>query len=225
MLEEPGPGAEVRADAASIRRVLAGDAEAYADIVRRWQRPLYELAYRFSGEAGTAEEMAQEALLKAYRALPHWRGEGAFSTWLFAIATNSYRSWLRRKRPATLPIEAAEEAAAPSDGDPAERREREAWVRRAVDELPVHYREAIHLFYFHEMDLAAAAASLGVPEGTLKSQLHRARQLLERRLAPLVGAGTSGPSTNRDKANRSPASWDETNGEKPSGVKERICAT
>ncbi len=72
--------------------------------------------------------------------------------------------------------------------EPAERHERQRWVRRAVAELPAHYRDAVHLFYFHEMDLAAAAASLGVPQGTLKSQLHRARHLLERRLAPLLGA-------------------------------------
>ena len=176
------------ADACDVARVLAGDPEAFAGIVRRWQGPLYQLAYRFSDETGAAEEMAQDAFLKAYRALAHWRGDATFSTWLFAIATNSYRSWLRREKPKSLPIEAAEGERQAPLADPAERRERERWVRRAVDELPVHYREAVHLFYFHEMDLAAAAASLGVPEGTLKSQLHRARHLLERRLAPLLGA-------------------------------------
>jgi len=183
---DEGTGPE--ADARDVARVLAGDPEAFAGIVRRWQGPLYQLAYRFSDETGAAEEMAQDAFLKAYRALAHWRGDAAFSTWLFAIATNSYRSWLRREKPKSLPIEAAEGERQPPAADPAERRERERWVRRAVDELPVHYREAVHLFYFHEMDLAAAAASLGVPEGTLKSQLHRARHLLERRLAPLLGA-------------------------------------
>ncbi|HEV7672140.1 MAG TPA: sigma-70 family RNA polymerase sigma factor [Thermoanaerobaculia bacterium] len=183
---EEGTGAN--ADARDVARVLAGDPEAFAGIVRRWQGPLYQLAYRFSGEAGAAEEMAQDAFLKAYRALGHWRGDSAFSTWLFAIATNSCRSWLRRLRPPSLPIEAADGQIMAAAADPAERRERERWVRCAVDELPAHYREAVHLFYFHEMDLAAAAASLGVPEGTLKSQLHRARHLLERRLAPLLGA-------------------------------------
>lgn len=186
---EEGTGAVP--DARDVARVLAGDAEAFAGIVRRWQGPLYQLAFRFSDEAGAAEEMVQDAFLKAYRALAHWRGDAAFSTWLFAIATNSYRSWLRRQKPKSLPIEAAEGATEPSAADPAERNERRRWVRRAVDELPVHYREAVHLFYFHEMDLAAAAASLGVPEGTLKSQLHRARHLLERRLAPLFGAAAT----------------------------------
>lgn len=196
---EEGTGAVSPAlDARDAARVLAGDAEAFAGIVRRWQGPLYQLAYRFSDEAGAAEEMTQDAFLKAYRALGHWRGDAAFSTWLFAIATNSYRSWLRRQKPKSLPIEAADGATEPAAADPAERSERELWVRRAVNELPVHYREAVHLFYFHEMDLAAAAASLGVPEGTLKSQLHRARHLLERRLAPLLGAA---------------------------GMKERVCPT
>ena len=110
-------------DARDVARVLAGDPEAFAGIVRRWQGPLYQLAYRFSDETGAAEEMAQDAFLKAYRALAHWRGDAAFSTWLFAIATNSYRSWLRREKPKSLPIEAAEGERQAPLADPVERRE------------------------------------------------------------------------------------------------------
>ncbi len=176
------------ADASDVARVLSGDREGFAGIVRRWQGPLYQLAYRYSGEAGAAEEMVQDAFLKVYRALGAWRGDAAFSTWLFAIATNNYRSWLRRVRPPSLPLEAAEGHSIAASADPAERAERERWVRRAVDDLPAHYRDAVHLFYFHDMDLAATAATLGIPQGTLKSQLHRARHQLERRLAPLLGA-------------------------------------
>ncbi len=80
------------ADRADVAQVRAGDVEAFAAIVRRWQTPLINLAYRFCGDRGRAEEMAQEAFLRAYRGLDGFRGDAAFSTWLFALATNLYRS-------------------------------------------------------------------------------------------------------------------------------------
>src|ERR1700754_4343428 len=84
------------ADRADVARVQAGDVEAFAAIVRRWQTPLINLAYRFSRDRGRAEEMAQEAFLRAYRGLASWRRDSAFSTWLFALAINLYRSELRK---------------------------------------------------------------------------------------------------------------------------------
>jgi RNA polymerase sigma-70 factor (ECF subfamily) len=83
-------------DQADVERVLAGDISAFEGIVRRWQGPLINLAYRFCRDRGRAEEMAQEAFLRAYRALAQWRKDAVFSTWLFALATNLYRSELRR---------------------------------------------------------------------------------------------------------------------------------
>ena len=83
-------------DQADVERVLAGDISAFEGIVRRWQGPLVNLAYRFCHDRGRAEEMAQEAFLRAYRALAQWRKDAVFSTWLFALATNLYRSELRR---------------------------------------------------------------------------------------------------------------------------------
>src|ERR1039457_1424923 len=83
-------------DQAAVARVLAGDISAFEGIVRRWQGPLINLAYRFCRDRGRAEEMAQEVFLRAYRALAQWRTDAIFSTWLFALATNLYRSELRR---------------------------------------------------------------------------------------------------------------------------------
>ena len=83
-------------DQADVERVLAGDISAFEGIVRRWQGPLINLAYRFCRDRGRAEEMAQEAFLRAFRALGQWRKDAVFSTWLFALATNLYRSELRR---------------------------------------------------------------------------------------------------------------------------------
>ncbi len=83
-------------DQADVEKVLAGDVSAFEGIVSRWQGPLINLAYRFCHDRGRAEEMAQEAFLRAYRALSQWRRDAVLSTWLFALATNLYRSELRR---------------------------------------------------------------------------------------------------------------------------------
>lgn len=167
-------------DRADVDRVLAGDTSAFSGIVRRWQRPLVNLAYRFCRDRGRAEDMAQEVFLRAFRHLGQWRRDAAFSTWLFALATNLYRSEVRRIPPAGVSLELVAEPRstdeAPGDAD------RERAIRLAVDTLPPKYREALILFYFQEMDVAAAAASLGVPEGTLKARLSRARDLLRRKL-------------------------------------------
>src|SRR6185295_11809901 len=82
-------------DDADVARVVGGDLEAFEGIVRRWQRRLVGLAWRFCRDRAAAEDMAQEAFLKAFRSLRAYRGESAFSTWLTAIALNTYRSRLR----------------------------------------------------------------------------------------------------------------------------------
>lgn len=86
----------------AVDRVLAGDAAAFASIVERWQGPLVNLAYRFCRDRSRAEDMAQEAFLRAFRGLPKWRREAAFSTWLFALATNVFRSEIRQNPPVLL---------------------------------------------------------------------------------------------------------------------------
>lgn len=174
-------------DQADVQKVLAGDIDAFENIVRRWQGPLVNLAYRFCRDRGRAEEMAQEAFMRAYRALGAWRGDAAFSTWLFAVATNLYRSEIRRFPPRSISID---EVAEPVDlriEDPLRLAEdRDRAVRRAVFTLPPKYREALTLFYFHGMDVAAAAQSLGLPEGTVKARLSRGRELLRNKLPQLM---------------------------------------
>ncbi|HMJ63593.1 MAG TPA: sigma-70 family RNA polymerase sigma factor, partial [Bryobacteraceae bacterium] len=158
------------ADRADVARVRGGDVEGFAGIVRRWQTPLINLAYRFCGDRGRAEEMAQEAFLRAYRGLDSYRGDAAFSTWLFALATNLYRSELRRIPQRTVSLDEAPEPSDPASIIEAhELRDRDLAVRRAVLALPPKYREAMLLFYFHEMDIPAAAQSLGLPVGTVKA--------------------------------------------------------
>ena len=148
-------------DQADVERVLAGDISAFEGIVRRWQGPLINLAYRFFRDRGRAEEMAQEAFLRAYRALGQWRKDAVFSTWLFALATNLYRSELRRIPARTVPLE---DIAEPVD------------ARASDGGLEDHDRD---------LDVATAARSLGLPEGTLKARLSRGREMLRGKLPQL----------------------------------------
>lgn len=169
-------------DEADVIRVLAGDDAAFEGIVRRWQGPLVNLAYRFCRDRARAEDMAQEAFLRAYRGLKKWRREGAFSTWLFALATNHYRSELRRI-PATVALEDVAEPLDPKAmGDGLERQDEGRAVRRAVATLPPKYRDVLILYYFQEMDVPATARSLGLPEGTVKARLFRGREMLREKL-------------------------------------------
>src|SRR5512143_2833295 len=153
-------------DEAAVERVLGGDVSAFESIVRRWQRPLVSLAYRFCNDRARAEDMAQEAFLRAYRSLATWRRESVFSTWLFALATNVYRTELRRTPTGMLyGLELREPMSAGSDHAALEDEDRVRTLRRAVLALPAKYRDAIILFYFHDMDISAAARTLGIPEG------------------------------------------------------------
>lgn len=172
-------------DQADVDRVLGGDASGFEGLVRRWQKPLVNLAFRFCHDRGRAEEMAQEAFVRAYRSLRTWRRDAAFSTWLFALATNVYCSELRRVPPRPVALGDIPEPAQPGAAvrDDAYR---DRVVRRAVLALPSKYREALTLFYFHDMDVGAAAQSLSLPEGTIKARLSRGRAILRRKLSELL---------------------------------------
>ena len=174
------------ADLADVDRVLAGDVNAFEGIVRRWQGPLVNMAWRYCRDRSRSEEMAQEALVRAWRGLKQWRREGSFSTWLFALAANAFRSELKRFPTVDVPIEdAPEPALAAAQESGLAMRQTEEAVRRAVLALPVRYREPVVLFYFHEMDVSVAARTMGMPEGTVKARLARARALLKKRFPQL----------------------------------------
>jgi RNA polymerase sigma-70 factor (ECF subfamily) len=184
-------------DAADAQRVLAGDLGAFDGIVQRWQRRLINLAWRFCRDRSTAEDMAQEAFVRAFRALHTFRGEAAFSTWMMTVAMNSYRSWLRDQGP--LPVQADLERTVARERDPLaglQHEERASAVRNMVRTLPPRYREALVLFYFEEMNLAETARILGIAAGTLKARLHRGRALLKRRAQVLLSLS---PADSADK--------------------------
>ena len=173
-------------DCEDVDRVLAGDVNAFEGIVRRWQGPLVNMAWRYCRDRSRAEEMAQEAFVRAWRGLAQWRRESSFSTWLFALAANVFRSELKRVPTVNLPLGDAPEPSGPATQfQGIEESSRQDTVRRAVLALPQRYREPVVLFYFHEMDLAAAARTMGLPEGTMKARLSRARALLRSRFPHL----------------------------------------
>jgi len=122
------------------------------------------------------EHRLRNRSLHFYRGLKGWREDAAFSTWIFAIAPNFYRSELKRIPERTLVLDTIEsvtnwiaDSTRPNDGD------RDRAVRLAVSSLPAKCKEALVLFYFHEMEISAAARSLGLPEGTVKARLSRGR--------------------------------------------------
>jgi RNA polymerase sigma-70 factor (ECF subfamily) len=176
-------------DRIDVRRVLAGDPGGFEGIVRRCQAPLINLAYRFVRDRGRAEDMAQEAFLRIFRQLARFRGDSAFSTWMFSVALNVYRSALRRRTLPSVPLDAIAGLLSRSAPHLAlEDAQREELVRRAVAALPPRYRDALTVFYFKEMDLAETARILNVPEGTAKAWLHRGRKRLQRKLGGLVSS-------------------------------------
>lgn len=187
-------GADVDAlDVADVRRVMAGDTSAYAGIVGRWQHRIVNMAWRYCHDRHAAEDMAQEAFLKAFRSLGSFRGQSAFGTWLTAVAINSCRTWIRDRDPVAASLDhlriAARVAAA---GDTLDDERRDELVRRMVATLPARYREPMVLYYLNEMNLAETARTLGLPEGTLKARLHRGRDFLRRRLAAVLPATRPG---------------------------------
>jgi RNA polymerase sigma-70 factor (ECF subfamily) len=170
-------------DESDVAKVLSGNVSAFEGIVRRWQGPLINLAYRFFRDRGGAEDMAQEAFMRAFRTLGTWRKEAAFSTWLFALATNLYRTELRRMPTRTTPLDELFDLPDLHDGRiELENEYRDRAVRKAVSALPPKYKEVLILFYFHDMDIATAARSRNLPEGTFKARMFRAREILREKL-------------------------------------------
>lgn len=174
-------------DAQLISRHLQGDQQASQALVERYQDMVYSLAWRMLGGGEEARDAAQEIFLSALEALPGFRGESAFSTWLYRIAANTCiaRSRQRRqRRTREVPTEGWDppDERSPSSLEQVEKGQRDAVLHQAVSELPEPYRLVIVLHYFEELTGAEVAQVLNVPEGTVKARLFRAQRLLQRKL-------------------------------------------
>jgi RNA polymerase sigma-70 factor, ECF subfamily len=198
--EEPGTSA-AKSEAETIRRILAGERHLFHDLIRPCERSIYLLAVSLLKNEAEAEEVAQETAIKAYLNLQHFRGDSQFRTWVLTIARNEGLGRLRKlgsRREESLDAAAEDQT---GDFTPAiltswrdvpaqslERKELGAILRRAVEGLPQIYRNVVLLRDIEEMDVRETAAALNISEGAVKVRLHRARALLQRALAPQLGA-------------------------------------
>jgi RNA polymerase sigma-70 factor, ECF subfamily len=187
-----------------VERVQRGDKRAFDLLVTKYQRKIFRLLSRLIRDPGEIEDVAQEAFIKAYRALPNFRGESAFYTWLYRIAINTAKNHLvaqGRRAPTSTETE-VEEAENFDDADGLRdvntpdavmmsRQVGEA-VNRAIEKLPEDLRTAIVLRELEGLSYEEIAESMGCPIGTVRSRIFRAREAIASELRPLL-------DTNKDK--------------------------
>jgi len=178
-------------DAALVGRVLDGEVEAYSQLVRKYQSAVYGLAYHLVGNFADAEDLAQEAFLRAYLDLGQLRQPEKFAAWLRQVTTNICRMWLRKRREDVVPLDAKEilemqgQQFLPPDEE-LERRELHDAVMKAVAELPEHYRLAVTLYYLDGLSYQQIGDFLGVPVSTVRGRLHKARRKLKQEMIAMV---------------------------------------
>jgi RNA polymerase sigma-70 factor (ECF subfamily) len=174
------PAEERSEEQAWIERARAGDTEAYRRLVERYSEVAYGLALRMLGTPSDAEEVAQDAFLRAWRALPRFRGDSSFSTWLHRIVVRralDRSATLKARRARETGLDAAAEAEAPAP-DRATDRGPGGRIDRLLASLSDVQRAAVVLYYYEDSSIEQVAQALGIPIGTVKTHLHRARGLL-----------------------------------------------
>lgn len=171
---------------ALVSRSARGDEQAFGVLVERYKGMLYSMATRLMKDRGRAEDAAQESFIKAWAALPGFKGESKFSSWLYRICYNTCISELRKRKPE---VELDEAMGIPVEGPVQEFRNRDiqATIQEEVSRLPDDYRAAITLYHFNGLSYEEIAQMTRKPMGTVKAQIHRGRALLKARLLERVG--------------------------------------
>ena len=194
-------------DAEVVARAREGRQEAFREIVVRYERPIYSLVARMLQDPAAAEDLAQEVFIKAFRRLDTYDPQRKLSSWLFKIAHNTTIDYLRRHTPDTVPLEEEKDdgrgglAAVLADGSSenpalaAERRDMARSLERAIARLRPEYRESVVMFYLEGASYQEICEVTGLPLGTVKTNLHRARKELAQSMSDLGwGPGeTRGP--------------------------------
>jgi RNA polymerase sigma factor (sigma-70 family) len=174
-----------------VDMAVGGDDKAYAKLLQRYRRPVYHVILKMVRNVDDAEDLMMESFSKAFRSLHRFKKDFTFSTWLFRIATNNTIDFIRRKKINTLSIE---NTYTDDDGgsvsidiedkgnlNPQEEfigLQKEQIMQEVVNMLPPKYQKLVRLRYFHELSYEEIAAEIEAPLGTVKAQLHRARELM-----------------------------------------------
>jgi RNA polymerase sigma-70 factor (ECF subfamily) len=187
-----------------VARAQGGDKQAFNLLVEKYQRKLARLLSRFIRDPAEVEDVTQEAFIKAYRALPAFRGDSAFYTWLYRIGINTAKNYLMamgRRAPTSTEVE-AEEAEGFDEGEQLRdintpesallTSEIAETVNRTIEQLPEELRTAIQMREIEGMSYEDIAKAMDCPIGTVRSRIFRAREAIAEQLRPLLG-------TNKDK--------------------------
>jgi RNA polymerase sigma-70 factor (ECF subfamily) len=191
-------------EAEIIARILAGERELFHGLIRPYEKSLYFAALSLLKNAEDAEDAVQEAVLKAYKALPKFRSESKFSTWLASIVLNEARGRLRHDR--IVSFQSIDESPDPEEEftpaviadwrevplESLERKEIRELIQDAIGSLPEIYREVFVMRDVQDLSIAETAAAVGIAEGLVKVRLLRARLMMQKCLAPKLQTGRGG---------------------------------
>jgi RNA polymerase sigma-70 factor (ECF subfamily) len=174
-----------------VARSMGGDPESFNQLIKRWEKPIYALAYRTIGREDDARDVVQETFLRAFRGLSGFKGQAKFSSWLYRITLNLCRDWMRRQRRAPVVVtpdgvdlvELAGESEEVETADAAvERKDLSRAIARAMTALPEEQRAAIVLKEYHGLTFQEIADLLGCPLSTVKTRLYQGLTVLRKEL-------------------------------------------
>ncbi len=180
-----------RSDEELVTRSRGGDVDSFNQLILRWERPIFALAYRVIGREEEARDVVQETFLRAYRGIGNFRGQAKFSSWIYRIALNLCRDWIRKERrtpisPVPEGVDLAEMAAESGPAESIEelvaRHDLSRVVAKAMEQLPEEQRTAIILKEYHGMTFQEIADLQGCPLSTVKTRLYQGLIVLRRRL-------------------------------------------
>jgi RNA polymerase sigma-70 factor (ECF subfamily) len=206
---QDGAGLAALSDEDLVARSIGGDTESFNQLIKRWERPIYALAYRTIGREEDARDVCQETFLRAFRALPGFKGQAKFSSWLYRIALNLCRDWIRRERraPVVATPEGVDLVELAGEGEGVEavdelvvRRDLGRVVARAMRALPEDQRVAVLLKEYHGLTFQEIAEMLGCPLSTVKTRLYQGLTVLRRELereGVRAAAGPGGDTSRR----------------------------
>ena len=193
-----GGVSEAKVDQLLVEQVQKGDKHAFDLLIQKYQHRIVSLVSRYVSDSAEAQDVAQEAFIKAYRAIGRFRGDSAFYTWLYRIAINTAKNWIvaRNRRPPANDIDAVEAEQYGMTGKLQEtstpenemlREEIERTVYDTIAALPEDLRTAIMLREMDGMSYEEIATTMECPIGTVRSRIFRAREAIDEKLKPLIG--------------------------------------